>query len=110
MIRKMKIQCGARNIVSSRIAVAADVLNDTMPDRGSAGDTDRVYHGGVISVASPDTDNHIGSIAHGPVIRKIIGSTGLSCHFRMRAIRKCLIPHRKYMIIQELWVTSTLIF
>ena len=82
-IREIKIQWRARNLVSSGIAIATHVLNDTMPDRGSAGDTNRFHHRGIISVAGPDTDHHIRSVADGPVIRKIISGTGLSSHFGM---------------------------
>ena len=82
-IREIEIVWRARNSVCIDIAIATDIFDDAMPDRGSASDTDRVYHRGIISVTRPDADHHIGGVANGPVIRKVISSTGFSGHFRI---------------------------
>ena len=50
-----------------------------MPDGGSTSDTGGdVAHGSIVVVADPDGDEVVGSVANGPVISHIIGSTSFN--------------------------------
>src|SRR5579884_1798251 len=60
------------------VIVMGGILHHIVPDRASTCDTDDIVHDAVITVACPDADGKIGSIAHRPVIAETIGGTCFS--------------------------------